>query len=154
MNFKTIGTPRNPNSYLNNITRITEDNDGNLWLSTRGAGLVFYNSVTDSFEAIYSDPNNKNTPLSNEISTVFTSADGSLWLGYTNGFDRFSPKERTFQHYISGTNEIPYIGTIGSFTQTPDGSIWATTQSIGLLKIEPTTGSVSAHSHHSNQRVP
>ena len=30
---------------VNNITRITEDHDGRIWMSTRGAGLVFYNST-------------------------------------------------------------------------------------------------------------
>jgi signal transduction histidine kinase/ligand-binding sensor domain-containing protein/CheY-like chemotaxis protein/HPt (histidine-containing phosphotransfer) domain-containing protein len=139
---------RNPNSLpVDNITRITEDHEGNLWLSTRGAGLVLYNSVSDTFEAIFSDPDNPNTPLSNEVSTVFTSSDGTLWLGYANGFSRFSPKERSFQHYMSGSDGFPYTGTIGSFTQTPDGAIWAATQNIGLLRIDPATGTATTHSH-------
>jgi ligand-binding sensor domain-containing protein len=72
-----------------NITRITEDKQGRIWLSTRGAGLASYNAITDSFAAIYSDPNNLDTPYSNDISTIFTAADGTIWLGYSNAFSSF-----------------------------------------------------------------
>jgi len=130
-----------------NITRITEDLDGQIWMSTRGAGLVFYNPISNSFEAIYADPNNRNTPYSNDIRTIFCDDAGSIWLGYLNGFSRFSPQTRSFHHYISGTDGIPYTGEIRGFTQTPDGTIWAATQSIGLLRIEPSTGQVIAYTH-------
>jgi signal transduction histidine kinase/ligand-binding sensor domain-containing protein/CheY-like chemotaxis protein/HPt (histidine-containing phosphotransfer) domain-containing protein len=130
-----------------NITRIAEDNDGNIWLSTRGAGLVLFNSLADTFEPIYSDPSNQNTPHSNEISTIFAAEDGTIWLGYSNAFSKFSPREKSFHHYVSGSNNIPYVGTISSFTQTSDGVIWAATQTAGLLRIDPASGRVSVHSH-------
>ncbi len=130
-----------------NIIGITEDNEGYLWLATRGAGLVYYDSISDSFEAIYSDPNNQNTPYSNEISAIYTSKDGAIWLGYTNAFSRFNPKDRTFHHYVSGSYNIPFTGTIGSFTQTADGAIWAATQSTGLLRLDPSTEQVTVRTH-------
>ena len=138
----------NPDSLpLNNITRITEDNDGQIWMSTRGAGLVFYNSMTNSFKKFYADPNNKNTPYSNDILTIFCDSSGMIWLGYSNGFSRFNPKDHSFHHYISGSDGIPYTGEIGSFAQTADGIIWAATELSGLLRIEPSTGAISAYRH-------
>ena len=128
----------NPRSLPTNfITRITEDKTGNIWLSTFGRGLVFYNSISNSFEAIDADPNNRETPYSNNIHTVFTDSMGMLWLGYSNGFSQFNPTDRSFHHYISGNGNIPYTGEIGSFTETPDGTIWAATESTGLLKVNP-----------------
>ena len=141
-------TANDPSSLpTDSITRITEDHDGNLWLSTRGGGLVLYNSMSDSFESINSDPNNPNTPYSNEISTIFTADDGMLWLGYSNAFSKFDPVERSFHHYVSGSAHIPFTGRVSSFTQTPDGSIWAATQETGLIEIEPSTGQVNVHRH-------
>lgn len=145
-NFKYA--PRNLHSLpSDNITKLTEDGDGNLWLSTRGAGLVEFLASSESFVPIFSDPNNRNTPYSNEISTVFSAADGSIWLGYSNAFSKFSPKTRTFHHFVAGSDQIPYMGAISSFTQTTDGTIWAATQTAGLLRIDPTSGRVSAYSH-------
>jgi len=130
-----------------NITRIIEDNEGNIWLSTRGAGLVSYNAISDSFKAIYSDPNDPNTPYSNEINTIYCASDGTIWLGYSNAFSRFNAIDHTFHHYVSGSNNIPFTGTIGSFTQTADGAIWAATQNTGLLRLEPSTGLVTVRTH-------
>jgi len=145
-NYRSSET--DPNSLpIDNITRIAEDQQGNIWLSTRGAGLVYYNPITDGFETIESNPNDKNTPYSNEITTLFSASDGSIWLGYSNAFSRFNPKDRTFHHYVSGSEEIPYTGIISDFTETPDGAIWAATQTTGLLKIDPSTGHTSVRTH-------
>lgn len=135
----------------NSITRITEDHEGQLWISTRGEGLVLYNRISNSFEALYADPNNHNTPYSNDILTVFSDTNGILWLGYLNGFSRFNPTERSFHHYISGSDEIPYTGEIRGFTQTSDGAIWAATQFSGLVRIEPSSGRVNVYAHEAGK---
>jgi signal transduction histidine kinase/ligand-binding sensor domain-containing protein/CheY-like chemotaxis protein/HPt (histidine-containing phosphotransfer) domain-containing protein len=142
----------NPTSLpTDNITRMAEDKQGRIWLSTRGAGLASYNAISDSFTAISSDPNNLHTPYSNDISTIFTASDGTIWLGYSNAFSSFNPESNTFHHYVSGSNDIPLTGTISRFAQTPDGAIWAATQTTGLLRIEPSTGKVSTRSHKVDQ---
>ena len=143
----------NPDSLpLNNITRMTEDNNGQIWMSTRGAGLVLYNSMSNSFKKFYADPNDKNTPFSNDILTIFCDSSGMIWLGYANGFSRFNPSDHSFYHYISGSDGIPYTGEIGSFAQTADGMIWAATQLSGLLRIEPATEAVSALRHEEGKK--
>ena len=138
----------NPNSLpLNNITRITEDHDGNIWMSTLGAGLVAYDSLTNSFDKLYADPNDSNTPYSNDILNIFCDKDGLIWLAYVNGFSRFNPKDGAFHHFVAGSDGIPYTGEISGFAQTPDGFIWAASESSGLLRIEPATGKIQIHVH-------
>jgi|GEM_PF-383733 len=140
-----------PNSLpTDNITRITEDHQGSLWLSTRGQGLVLYDPISDSFITYDSDPNDPNTPYSNEISTLYTAADGTIWLGYSDAFSSFNPTNHTFHHYVSGSESLPFTGRIISFTETPNGDIWAATQETGLLRVEASTHQISVHRHHSD----
>lgn len=139
----------NPGSLpTDNVSRMAEDKEGRLWFSTRGAGLASYNSVSNSFEVIDADPNDKNTPHSNDIRTIFADSSGSLWIGYLNGLSKFNPQQRTFHHYVSGTSNFPHTGEVNGFAESPDGAIWAATQSSGLLRINPSDGSISTHATH------
>ncbi|MDZ7782770.1 MAG: two-component regulator propeller domain-containing protein [Halioglobus sp.] len=141
--------PSNPSSLpANTVTGITEDQNGAIWISTLGGGLAKYNSTSNSFEAISADPNNKDTPYSNEIHSVYTDSRGTIWLGYKNGFSTFSPIEQSFHHFISGNSDLPYMGEIYGFTETGDGKIWATTHTEGLLEIDPAQGYIRSHSHN------
>lgn len=127
----------------NNINRIAEDRNGQVWLATRGAGLARYIPMSNSFKTLYSDPNNHNTPYLNDIITIFCDDEGILWLGYLNGISSFNPQDYTFHHYVSATKEIPLTGEVRGFTQTPDGAIWAATESSGLLKIDSSSGQIT-----------
>ena len=80
------------------VTGIAEDSSGNLWLSTIGGGLNLYDPIENGFSALTSDANNRNSPYSNDILTIFSGSDGMLWLGYVNGFSSFDPKTLTFHH--------------------------------------------------------
>lgn len=140
-----------PNSLpTDSITGIAEGHGGSLWLSTRGAGLVFYNPIINGFETISADPNDQNSPYSDDINTIFSDSEGMIWLGYSDALSRFDPIERTFHHYVSNSQSFPLTGVVGSFAQTPDGAIWAATQKTGLLRIEPSTNKVSVHARNEN----
>ena len=133
-----------------NVTGIAEDLDGDLWISTLGGGLDKYNPITNNFSAIYSDPENPNSLFSNDIYSLFIASNGDIWLGHLNGFSVYTHENERFRHYISNSVDIPYLGEVSGFTQTPDGSIWAATQSSGLLRIEPTSHRISVYVHKSD----
>lgn len=140
---------QDPNSLPTNIvTQVIEDADGVLWLSTRGGGLASYNSISNDFDTIYADPNNHDTPYSNDILSAFCDREGILWLGYSNGFSSFDPKSLAFHHYISGSPDIPFMGEVKDFTQTPDRAIWVATETNGMLRVQPSTGQVDAFIHN------
>jgi len=134
----------NPNSIASdNVTQVAEDSDGFLWVSTIGGGLNRYNPITNGFSARLAEPGQTNSPLSNDIHTVFVDDSGLLWLGYENALSVFNPETNYFRHYIPNGNEIPLLGEVNSFTQSADGTIWAATLSNGVLRIDPTSNAIA-----------
>ncbi|MEQ9465247.1 MAG: two-component regulator propeller domain-containing protein [Haliea sp.] len=127
----------NPQSLSHDaVTSIVEDQAGNVWVSTRGGGLNRYNRVSNSFSALLNDESEGQSPLSNDILTLFSDREGEIWIGYDNAFSKFEPTTGTFSHYFPQQKDLPYLGEINSFTQSADGTIWAATIGSGLLKID------------------
>ncbi|MEM9255551.1 MAG: two-component regulator propeller domain-containing protein, partial [Pseudomonadota bacterium] len=129
------------------ITRVIEDQLRNVWVSTLGGGVAKFNRVTRSFQTLHSDPNDRNTPYSNDVYSLFCDDRGIIWLGYENGFSSLDPETNRFHHFISDGQKLPFMGEVRSFSQGQDGSLWLATQNSGLLNIELVTGRV-VHSNH------
>lgn len=142
----------NPSSLsANSVTRMTQDSEGALWISTLGGGLNKYDSIDNSFSAIYASNNPNGSPLSNDITTVFADNSGNLWLGYENAFSAFDPKTGQFRHYKPKSESLPYLGVVNRFDQASNGTIWAATQG-GLIEINPASNRVSTHRHKANDQ--
>lgn len=144
-NFKYSST--HPNSISSNFgTRIAEDSQGFLWIATLGGGLNRYDPAENTFSALYTSENASKSPLSNDIHTVFSDRNGTLWLGYLNAFSSFDPKSGEFQHFLSGNENLPPLGIVSRFDQTSDGTVWVATQA-GLLEIDQNSSQPSLHQH-------
>lgn len=128
----------------NLVTGIAEDSNGDLWMSTIGGGINLYNPIDNSFSSIGSDPNDRNSPYSNDILTIFCDFDGILWLGYVNGFSSFNPSNGQFLHYISNSDGIPLLGEVLDFTQSSNGDIWIASQSSQLIRIDYSTRNITS----------
>jgi signal transduction histidine kinase/ligand-binding sensor domain-containing protein/CheY-like chemotaxis protein/HPt (histidine-containing phosphotransfer) domain-containing protein len=141
-NFKYSST--NSNSISSNfVTRIEEDDQGLLWISTIGGGLNKYNPADNSFTPLYTGSTD-NSPLSNDIHTVFRDQSGTLWLGYDNAFSAFNPSTGDFRHFVPQQQGFPSLGAVSRFAQTKDGTIWIATQA-GLIGLQPTSNQFSIY---------
>lgn len=146
-------SPSEPDSLPdNNVLRITEGRSGRIWIASRENGLLFFDAASNSFGKILADPNNVETPYSNDIRTVYADSEGYIWLGYENGFSRYDPIKSAFRHYISGRGGIPTTGEINSFAEGDNGVIWATTQKAGLLAFDITAEKVSQRHYPGKQK--
>lgn len=139
-------SPRHSDSISSDsISRIAEDANGVIWISTIGGGLNRYDPMKNGFQRFSADPNNHNTPISNDILTVFADDQGNLWLGYKNALSHFDPETSKFTHLVANTFNVPFLDQVQDFTKTSDGRIWAATNSTGLISISPQTLDIYKH---------
>ncbi|MGJ3234971.1 two-component regulator propeller domain-containing protein [Marivirga sp.] len=87
----------------NNITGITEDLDGNLWITTY-KGISFFNPMTEEF---------KNYDVSDGLQgeefvrrSIATISDGRIFAGGFNGLNVFNPKEIKRSDYEPNINVV------------------------------------------------
>jgi len=79
------------------ITGITQDKDGNMWISSKG-GLLKYNGTR--ITNYQHSPLNTNSVSTNNLESVFADDDGSIWVGSLgSGLDRLDPKTGVFTHF-------------------------------------------------------
>lgn len=84
----------------NTVYCITEDNRNNLWLGTRN-GLVRMNKLTGAFKTFHLP-----SEVQRIIYTLYTSRDGTVWIGTDGGLSFFDPKSETFHTYDSSNTTL------------------------------------------------
>ena len=136
--------PTDPSSISSDdVTGITEDTAGNIWIATLGGGLNRYDETKNGFTSYFSETQNLDSPISDDIYSVFTASSGLIWLGYENSFSTFDPTKNKFKHYVPDSEKIPYLGEVLDFAETSDGVVWAATYSGGLVRTDPANDMVT-----------
>ncbi len=122
----------------NTIRSITEDHQDNLWLGTRN-GLVRMNKRTGIFKTYYLPSEDQRI-----IYTLFTSKDGTVWVGTDGGLSYFNPKDESFYTYDnSNTWLIDEFGnkskmcnySVKAIVEDTNGDLLIGTWAAGLLRF-------------------
>lgn len=81
-----------------------DQDDPLIWIGTQREGLCSYNYLTDEFTSYRNDPNDPNSLITNDITSITPSSDGNLWLStYHRGVEYFDKATGKFTHYNSNT---------------------------------------------------
>src|SRR5664279_241845 len=80
---------------------LAEDKNGRFWVGTDGGGLNLMDRKKDSFIHFVFDSSNTNSLGSfyNQIVSLKSAADGTLWVGTNEGLDHFDFGIKKFTHY-------------------------------------------------------
>jgi signal transduction histidine kinase/ligand-binding sensor domain-containing protein len=122
----------------NTYTALLEDHDGVLWAGTL-AGLAQFDPAIGSFIYFYHDPQNPDSPSSDQVYDLVEDSSGRLWMSTQNGLDWFDRKTNRFFHM-----DIPEAGPGADLYLEHSWVLWFGTQGKGLFRLDLLTVSGSS----------
>lgn len=144
-NFKTYRFSKKA-SDANIITSVCEDNEGNIWAGTYGAGLYSYNKKEDTFSAFQ---NSQKTAAINafRVNYILKEQTGNLWIATSKGLYLFNPKQKILTNYPSLENF-----NIRVIANDKDYNLWIGTEDKGLHLFNIKTKITTAYRHENTKR--
>ena len=141
------------NSLSNNyVYKITEDNEGELWIGTRN-GLNRFNPETEKFTHYNHHSANSKSIASGYIKTVFKDRNGNVWAGTQgSGIALFNRRDNSFinfKHNPFNSNSICH-NDILSFTEDNNGHLWIGTENGGLSIFDPSRSNFTNYQYNEN----
>lgn len=86
-----------------------------FWLGTAKQGLVIYEPLKASDEAVVINNKKKTTLLSNHIKCLFKDEFGVVWIGTDKGVNKIDPSKKQFLNYLSSYNSVESSNNCWSF---------------------------------------
>lgn len=118
------------------ILCLHEDKDNNLWVgSLNGITVINEEQVVAVFQ---NDPADEASLGDNEVFSIFSDDEGTVWVGTFLGLNKFVDADSTFISYdnLLGTEET--VNSIYCIYQDHEGYLWIGTDNSGLIKFDPT----------------
>lgn len=122
---------------------ITEDHNGNLWITSFGNGVYMYDPVTNESINLRHYPKDKKSLGSNTVTTVFEDSDQHIWIGTEGGGLCLLNKDgKTFTTYSSGQG-FP-SNTVFKILEDEKKNLWISTTR-GLVRYNPKEASIKVY---------
>jgi signal transduction histidine kinase/ligand-binding sensor domain-containing protein len=142
----TTWTVENSAISSNSLNSIFQDSQGIIWLGTKehiidpkptsSEGLIAFDPVHETFQTYRYDPSSTTTISSNAIYGITEDADGNLWIGTSNGLNRYNRDDQTFEHF-NVKDGLPNPTVIGLIFDD-EGFLWLSTLN-GLSRFNSKT---------------
>lgn len=99
--------------------------DSVLWIGTQRAGLNAYNYINDTFTVYRHEPENPNSLITDDVTSIRPASDGNLWITtYWNGIDYLDKQTGHFVHYNTETVPGLVSNNIWSVLDGGDGYLY------------------------------
>jgi len=134
--FHTIKLPERFSKRGALWVRSILEEDGKLWLSVHGAGLVLFDPGTNSFEEVFKDQAYKDVAIDLRTDFMLRDEKGRIWFGtWGGGLFVFYPNEKKVLHYGAGTSPQALPNNqIVSLAIDKTGNFWIGTDN-GLVRM-------------------
>ena len=104
----------------NDITCFVFEEDGNMWIGTKGGGLNFFDRKNNSFLHF----SEKDGLCNNSIYSMVKDDNGHLWIGTSFGLSNFDPVTKKFKNYFRADGLVNNEYNRRSACKMPDGTIF------------------------------
>ncbi|MEJ2634745.1 MAG: two-component regulator propeller domain-containing protein [Calditrichia bacterium] len=149
--IRYLHNPNDPFSLSHNqVNKIFEDDEGNLWIGTHGGGLSILDRETDKFISFRTNPLDQSSISYDEIMDIYEDRSGLLWLGtYGGGIDKIDRSRKQFSLYRSELNRPNSLGhpIVWSIYEDASGILWIGTHGGGMDRLDRNT---SQYTHFRN----
>ena len=144
-NYKRIYLNKSEENSKNNTpdffeTSLCLDNSGIMWIGTLLHGIYKYDRNSEPFVSYQYDMNNKNSLSGNYILALSQSTVNKdlIYVGIRGaGFDKFYPLQHKFERIPLKLKKDTYGGSVRSFLENGDGTLYLGTLGAGLYKYYP-----------------
>lgn len=126
---------------VNIVSAFKKDSKGNLWLSTDGGGIIYYDLVKRQ-TGIFEHNKRDSTSLSSNNSMALELDElGRLWVGtYNGGLDVYDTTTKVFTHYVHDPKDNKSLShnVVWSLYRDSHNRMWVCTME-GLCLYQPET---------------
>lgn len=119
------------------LTTVTGDQAGDIWLGYEGGELSRLNPATGQFTHYRPNPGVPNANPGGYVEDVLVDSHGRVWLATRDGLNLFDPQTETFSTHTDG---LPSTFTT-AVLEDDAGQLWVSTK-YGLVQFDPETGQV------------
>lgn len=116
---------------------IDQDNDGNLWFSTQGEGLLRYDPEKKEWKTYRHDSAMQGSLPGDFVNCTFVDSRGVLWVGTTRGLCTYDASSDSFQPVLSETSVMDVCGIV------EDSQVFWITTAKGLVRYDPKVRSIA-----------
>ncbi len=123
------------------INTIYEDDEGSLWVGTRGGGLNILDRETRQWQRLQHDPADSTSLSDNDIRVIFEDRSGVLWIATRQGgLNKLDLRPTAFEGAVRPDDQNgSQPRRVRSFAEDVNGRLWVAT-SDGIERFDPAKG--------------
>src|SRR5437870_99948 len=126
------------------INDLLETRRGVYWVATNGGGVARFNpspmrNEQSQIRNLFTVYSVGDEPTTNRVNVLYEDHAGQLWAGTDGGLFRLDETggQTTFRRVALNMRELEYQVGVRALIEDREGSLWVSTQGLGLLRLLP-----------------
>lgn len=142
------------NTSEQNITAISSDGNGNLWLGNFYNGIDVFKWQEHRIERYFNNPNNPGSLGNGTVFTIFRDSKNQIWVGtYFGGLQKFNPSTKNFTSFRNNPDDTLTIATndVRSIAEDQQGNLWIAAHGKGIDRFDPQSNTFKHYNNKNNR---